>query len=235
MSLVRHWHYTKTLQTGFFLFFHENQVNGKVYIIYDVGNGPQTLIEDRQNFNDGQYHYVQFVRNGAGATLRVDDYATRSVGAGGKVAWSLPRWWWWYCLLCSCVVVETRKEAMPMTCFKSFHKTCVDGVCNINKGQLWLCNICGHHALWHATGNVYPYHVCPWLLMSGPVLLFVIFLGIHIILSPFECRPKKKKKKIRIAQMFHHSVLERCNWRIYGLIKQILQPVLNTTQQLRIA
>ncbi len=113
------------------VFFHANQVNGKVYTIYDVGNGPQTLIEDRQNFNDGQYHYVQFVRNGAGATLRVDDYATRSVGAGGKVAWSLPMWWWWwwwwwYCLLCYCVVVETRKEAMPMKCSKSFHHTCVD-------------------------------------------------------------------------------------------------------------
>ena len=58
------------------------QVNGHVVVTYDIGNGPQTIVEDAQRFNDGQYHYVTFVRRRGDATLRVDDYPQNNVKPG---------------------------------------------------------------------------------------------------------------------------------------------------------
>ena len=52
-----------------------HQINGAVQVLYDLREdmGVQQLIEDRQSFNDGRYHYVTFFRTGSNATLRVDD------------------------------------------------------------------------------------------------------------------------------------------------------------------
>ena len=58
------------------------QVNGHVVITYDIGDGPVSITEDRQRFNDGNYHYVTFVRRRNEATVTVDDYPGRDVSAG---------------------------------------------------------------------------------------------------------------------------------------------------------
>ena len=43
-------------------------------MVYDIGNGERRLVEKGRKFDDGQYHYVSFVRTGANATMRVDDF-----------------------------------------------------------------------------------------------------------------------------------------------------------------
>ena len=52
---------------------------------YDVGDGRQELVEDRRVFNDGQYHYVTFIRRGSNATMTVDDYPKIMVTHKGTV------------------------------------------------------------------------------------------------------------------------------------------------------
>ena len=48
------------------------QQNGYVMVSHDVGDSVEHLTEAAQVFNDGRYHYVTFVRDGASASLRVD-------------------------------------------------------------------------------------------------------------------------------------------------------------------
>ena len=50
------------------------QENGYLVMVYDIGNGERRLVEKGRKFDDGQYHYVSFVRTGANATMRVDDF-----------------------------------------------------------------------------------------------------------------------------------------------------------------
>ena len=51
-------------------------------LTYDIGEGERRLVENSRLFNDGQYHFVTFVRNGKDATLRVDDYDVRTFESG---------------------------------------------------------------------------------------------------------------------------------------------------------
>lgn len=43
-------------------------------VTYNTGDKEHRLVEDRQKFNDEEYHVVRFYRNRNNATLFVDDY-----------------------------------------------------------------------------------------------------------------------------------------------------------------
>ena len=64
-------------------------MNGHVVASYDVGDGQMQLVESRKRFNDGQYHYVTFVRNDGDATLRVDDFPPLVRKLGGIENYSI--------------------------------------------------------------------------------------------------------------------------------------------------
>ena len=41
---------------------------------YDIGDGLQKVEVKNQNFSDGQYHIVRFVRDGRNVTFEIDNY-----------------------------------------------------------------------------------------------------------------------------------------------------------------
>jgi len=53
-------------------------------LTYDIGDGPKTVAETRRTFNDGEYHYVSFVRSGPNATMRVDDSSVQQLLTSSK-------------------------------------------------------------------------------------------------------------------------------------------------------
>ena len=55
------------------------KVDGHLVFTFDVSSGLQRVAEMSRTFNDGQYHYVQFIRTGSTATLRVDDLPPKRV------------------------------------------------------------------------------------------------------------------------------------------------------------
>ena len=55
--------------------------DGYLIFTYDVGTGPQRMVEQGHKFNDGRYHTVQFIRTGSTATLRVDNLPLKHTGS----------------------------------------------------------------------------------------------------------------------------------------------------------
>ena len=52
------------------LFF---QVDGSVFVVYNVGLTDHTISDPYVKVNDGVYHVIRFIRTGANATLMIDD------------------------------------------------------------------------------------------------------------------------------------------------------------------
>lgn len=65
------------------------QARHVLLVRYDMGGGQQTLYEPNVDVADGQYHIVQFVRDGAFAILRTDLEFERINKAKGKFAFQL--------------------------------------------------------------------------------------------------------------------------------------------------
>ena len=61
------------------------QENGYLVMVYDIGTGVHRLVEEGRRFDDGQYHYVSFVRSGANATMRVDDFPRQTYNQAGTL------------------------------------------------------------------------------------------------------------------------------------------------------
>ena len=51
---------------------------------WDIGNGREEIRGDQRYYNDGEYHYVTFVRDGKTATIRVDDYPSTTKTSSGE-------------------------------------------------------------------------------------------------------------------------------------------------------
>jgi neurexin len=49
------------------------QVDGSVFAIYNVGLTDHVVSDSYVKVNDGEYHVIRFTRNGANATLQIDD------------------------------------------------------------------------------------------------------------------------------------------------------------------
>ena len=49
------------------------QVDGSVFVVYNVGLTDHTISDPYVKVNDGTYHVIRFMRSGANATLRIDD------------------------------------------------------------------------------------------------------------------------------------------------------------------
>jgi hypothetical protein len=49
------------------------QVDGSVFAIYNVGLTDHVVNDPFVKVNDGAYHVIRFTRNGANATLQIDD------------------------------------------------------------------------------------------------------------------------------------------------------------------
>nr|3MW4_A Chain A, Neurexin-2-beta [Mus musculus]3MW4_B Chain B, Neurexin-2-beta [Mus musculus]3MW4_C Chain C, Neurexin-2-beta [Mus musculus] len=57
---------------GDFLQLHIEQ--GKIGVVFNIGTVDISIKEERTPVNDGKYHVVRFTRNGANATLQVDNW-----------------------------------------------------------------------------------------------------------------------------------------------------------------
>ena len=44
---------------------------------YDLGDSEQRIVELRHRVDDGQYHYVTFIRHHNNVTVQVDDWPAR--------------------------------------------------------------------------------------------------------------------------------------------------------------
>ena len=51
--------------------------------VYDIGGGEKKLVENRQMFNDGNYHVAVFERSDQNATFRVDSYPVHRFNTAG--------------------------------------------------------------------------------------------------------------------------------------------------------
>lgn len=50
------------------------QVEGNVFMVYNVGSNDHPLGDIGMKVNDNAYHVVRFTRHGANSTLQVDDF-----------------------------------------------------------------------------------------------------------------------------------------------------------------
>ena len=61
----------------FFIIFL--QVEGNIFVVYNMGQTDIPVAEPYHKVNDGKYHVIRFTRSGANATLQIDkwDRATK--------------------------------------------------------------------------------------------------------------------------------------------------------------
>lgn len=59
------------------------QVDGSIFVVYNVGLTDHVVSDPHVKVNDGQYHVIKFVRSGANATLTIDDHTPQSVSPEG--------------------------------------------------------------------------------------------------------------------------------------------------------
>ena len=49
------------------------QVDGNIFVVYNMGTMDHPIGELFEQVNDGQYHIVRFTRQGPNSTIQVDD------------------------------------------------------------------------------------------------------------------------------------------------------------------
>ena len=67
------------------------QVEGKIFVIYNMGTEDHPVGEVMSKVNDGMYHVVRFIRSGPNATVQIDDYEIQENNPSGE---SSKEWWW---------------------------------------------------------------------------------------------------------------------------------------------
>lgn len=60
------------------------QVEGNVFVVYNLGTNDLLLGEISVKVNDNAYHVVRFYRQGHNSTLQVDDYNIQTLHPSGK-------------------------------------------------------------------------------------------------------------------------------------------------------
>ncbi len=55
-----------------------------MYVVYNNGKMNHPIGELFQKVNDGQYHIIRFIRNGANASIQVDDWEVQPKIASGQ-------------------------------------------------------------------------------------------------------------------------------------------------------
>ena len=61
-------------ETSLYLYYHLSlQVNGNIFVKYNMGTEAHPIGQLMQKHNDGKYHILRFERSGANATLQIDD------------------------------------------------------------------------------------------------------------------------------------------------------------------
>lgn len=63
---------------------HAMQVEGNVFVVFNVGSNDLPLGDISVKVNDNNYHVVRFIRNGANATLQIDDYNVQTLFPQGN-------------------------------------------------------------------------------------------------------------------------------------------------------
>lgn len=58
-------------------------MEGNVFVVFNVGTNDLPLGDISVKVNDNNYHVVRFVRNGANATLQIDDYNVQTLSPQG--------------------------------------------------------------------------------------------------------------------------------------------------------
>lgn len=61
-----------------------NQVEGNIFMVYNIGSHDLPLGEIGTKVNDNTYHIVRFQRFGGNATLQLDDYNVQTVHPQGR-------------------------------------------------------------------------------------------------------------------------------------------------------
>lgn len=60
------------------------QVDGNVFMVYNMGTEDHPIGELSVNVNDHQYHVVRFTRSGPNSTIQIDDHNVRTKQPTGK-------------------------------------------------------------------------------------------------------------------------------------------------------
>lgn len=61
------------------------QVEGNIFMVYNIGSNDLPLGEIGTKVNDNTYHVVRFQRFGGNATLQLDDYNVQTVHPQGLI------------------------------------------------------------------------------------------------------------------------------------------------------
>jgi neurexin len=56
-----------------------SQVEGNIFMVYNIGSHDLPLGDIGVKVNDNNYHVVRLTRNGANATLQIDDYNVQAL------------------------------------------------------------------------------------------------------------------------------------------------------------
>lgn len=62
------------------------QVEGNVFVVYNMGTEDHPVGEVMSKVNDGMYHVVRFIRSGPNATVQIDDYEIQENNPSGESA-----------------------------------------------------------------------------------------------------------------------------------------------------
>lgn len=60
------------------------QVDGNIFVVYNMGTEDHPIGEVLSKVNDGTYHVVRFIRSGPNATVQVDDYEMKEKNPSGE-------------------------------------------------------------------------------------------------------------------------------------------------------
>ena len=60
-------------------------MEGNLFVVYNMGTEDHPVGELMKKVNDGRYHVIRFLRQGANSTLQVDDEPVRSKVVTGTV------------------------------------------------------------------------------------------------------------------------------------------------------
>lgn len=64
------------------------QVDGNIFVVYNMGTEDHPIGEVLSKVNDGTYHVVRFIRSGPNATVQVDDYEMKEKNPSGESLFS---------------------------------------------------------------------------------------------------------------------------------------------------
>jgi len=72
------------------LYLYHVQIDGYVYVEYNLGLTVHRIAETFQKVDDGNYHVIRFARHGANSTLKVDDLPLQTRSPPGNNLYPIP-------------------------------------------------------------------------------------------------------------------------------------------------